>query len=279
MWLFWAILSGILFTGSNLVSRHVLKKNKDAWAYSFFFSLVGALVTLPFFIQNPLVTTKSNYWVFMILVAAFAVLHNLLVFKANNYIEVSISESITKFRLVWIFILSTFLLNESFNWLKLLGTIFIVLSGILMVVKFRKVGSLKGIGMAFLATFVYAGAIISYKYLLEEFSVASVTFFVFFVPTILNSILMPKFISRVKTLVRTDGKWLLIGCGLGGLANLTMTAGINSGEVSKVPVIIEAFLLIALVGERLFLKEKSNLFTKLIVTLLTVIGAVLIKLA
>ncbi|MCX6816821.1 MAG: hypothetical protein NTZ93_03080 [Candidatus Beckwithbacteria bacterium] len=47
MWLIWALISGLFYTGDNLITRYILKGNKDAWAFSFYFSFIGALVSLP----------------------------------------------------------------------------------------------------------------------------------------------------------------------------------------------------------------------------------------
>jgi hypothetical protein len=48
MWLFFAVLAGFLVTGESLITRHVLRGEKDALAFSFYFSLVGAVVSFPF---------------------------------------------------------------------------------------------------------------------------------------------------------------------------------------------------------------------------------------
>jgi hypothetical protein len=52
---------------------------------------------------------------------------------------------------------------------------------------------------------------------------------------------------------------LLAACGLGGLANLAMNQGLATGEASSVLAVIEAFLVLTLVGERVVLKEKEQL--------------------
>jgi drug/metabolite transporter (DMT)-like permease len=280
MWLFFSLLSGLFYTASNLITRQILKKgNNDAWAFSFFFSAVGALVSFPFMVMQMKVANKPQYWFIMLVVGVLIVAQNLLSFASSKYISPSVSGSITKFRLVWVMILSIIILHESSSLFKIGGTLLTVLSGIIIMKKLAKPKDKKGIYFAFGGTIFYAIVIILYKFLFSSFNSQSLTFFIFFIPMVINIIIMPKSISRIISLAKDKGKLVFIGCALGGFANLAMNQGLSLGEVSRVLVLIESCLVITLIGEHFLLKERENLKTKIIAVISATIGAVLIRLS
>src|SRR5262249_40257279 len=132
MWLIFALLAGALYTGQGLITRHVLRGQKDAWAFSFYFSLVGAIVSFPFMLASPKIPTTWQPWALTLVVGLLIVGQNLLNFKSNTYIQASLSGAITKFRLVWVFILSVLILQTDFSWQKLVGTLLAVGAGLVI---------------------------------------------------------------------------------------------------------------------------------------------------
>lgn len=279
MWLFYALLAGVLYTVVGLLTRHLLRGNKDAWAYSFYFSLVGALVSLPFMLADPVLPAGWRPWALALVVGALIVGNNLLFFKAANHIEASLSGAISKFRLVWVFVLSVAVAQTAFSWPVLVGTLLTVAAGLVVIHHFRQPRSLTGVLLVFASTILYAVTIILYKYLFASFGVASATFFaVFLVPAILNFALMPRATARIKTMFKENWKIVGLATGFGALANLAMNQGLSLGSSTAVLVIIEAFLVLTLVGEHIFLKEKEMLWVKITAVLLAVAGAVLIRL-
>lgn len=278
MWFIYSLISGAFYTGSGLLTRYVLKNKKDAWAFSFYFSAVGALVSLPFMLANFKIASSLQPWLLMTLVGLLIVLQNFLNFTSSNYLEASLSGTVTKLRLAWIFLLGTIFLHKAFSFSKLLGTILTLAASLIIIKKFSLPHKLKGIYLAIASTFAYAIVILLYKFLFSSFNSVSLTFFIFLIPTILNLFFMPKAFVRIHRIFCEDGKAVILACALGAFANLAMNQALSIGEITKVPVIIESFLIITLVGEHLFLKEKQHLKTKLIAVALALAGALLIKL-
>ncbi len=277
MWFLFAVLSGLFYTGSQLISRHVLKGGKDPWAFSFYFSLIGALVTLPFMLLDLRLPSEGKLYLFMFLAGIFIVVHNYLMFKSQNFLEPSLQGAILKLRLVWVLLLSIILLSESLTPYKIVGTVFAFLAGIVVVGRFGKNNQLKGIVLVVMATILYSCLFILNKFLLDDFNAQSITFFVFLFPTFINFGVMPDRINRITKLIKSDFKFVVIACIFGAFANLTMNKALSLGEASKVLVIIESFLIALLAGEKIFLKEKGGLFIKLIAVLLATAGAILIR--
>jgi len=280
MWLLFAVISGVLYTGSSLITRHILKNdNNDVWAFSFYFSAIGALISLPFVLVDPQVATSFQPWLLMVFVGVLIVVHNLLNFASSKYISPSMSGSITKFRLVWVMILSILILNESSTIFKIVGTFLTVFSGIVIMKNLAKPKDIKGVFYSFWATIFYAAIIILYKFLFSSFNSQSLTFFIFFIPMVINIAIMPNSFERIYLLAKNNSRMVFLGCALGGLANLAMNQGLSLGEASRVLVLIESFLVVTLVGEHLFLKEREHLNTKIIAVVAATIGAVLIRMS
>lgn len=277
MWILFSVLAGVFYTTQNLASRSVLKAGKDAWAFSFYFSLIGAATTLPFLWFSFDVPTTPWPWFLVGVMGLLIVLHNFLTFKATNYLEASVLGSITKFRLVWILLIGTVLLGEALSVAKVTGTFFTLLAGILVYYRFQKLELQTGIWLGFAATVVYGCLIWLVKTLLNDFSSVSLTFFIFAVPAVLNYLLMPQAFSRIKALALSDGTMVLLATFFGGLANLAINHAFSLGEASRVVVITEAFLVVVLVGEQVLLKERSRFVVKLLAVILSVLGAILIQ--
>lgn len=279
MWLIWALFSGLFYTASNLITRYILKDNKDAWAFSFYFSFIGAFVSLPFILHQFQGGKSWQMWMLMIFVGILIVGHNWLNFKSSNYLEASVNGAILKLRLAWVLIFSLIFFKESFSWYKLVGTFLAILAGVIIIQGIKRPNSIKGTILAFSSTIVYATVIMLYKILFADFNAVTLTFFIFLIPTIFNFVIMPKAIKRLKEIIRLNGKAVILACGLGGLANLAMNEGLVGAETTKVLVIIESFLVLALVGEHFWLKEKTYLRIKIVAVICATAGAILIRLS
>jgi drug/metabolite transporter (DMT)-like permease len=278
MWFLFSVLAGALYTGEVLILRYLLRQQKDAWAFSFFYSLVGTVICLPFMLSAPVIPADAGVWVLALLVGLLIVGHNLLIFKASNFLEASLIGTLSKLRLVWVFILGVTLLQDPFNWQKLAGTLLAIIAGLVIMHNFKRPRSTTGVSLVLWATFLNAAVIILSKYLLGSFNAVSLTFFATFLPAVIfNFILMPRAIPRIKKLFKEDWRLVLLACALGSLANLALNQALSLHDASSVLVIGEAFLVLVLVGEHIWLKEKEYLWVKLLSVALAVAGAILMQ--
>lgn len=278
MWFAFAALAGVLYTVEGLLQRFLLRAQKDAWAFSFFYSFVGAVITFPLMLSNPQVPSEVGPWLLALLIGALIVCHNLLIFKATHFIEASLLGALGKLRLVWIFALGIVFLGAAFSWLQLLGTILVILAGLVIVHKFRRPKSMTGVVLVLASTIFAALIIILTKYLLDSFNTVSLTFFATFLPAaILNFALMPRASSRIKTLFKDDWRIVLLTCSFGTLANLALNQALSLQDASSVVIISEVFLILVLVGEHILLKEKEQLWIKAVSVALAISGAILIQ--
>jgi drug/metabolite transporter (DMT)-like permease len=278
MWFFFAALTGMLYTGEMLMGRFLLRKQNDAWAFSFFYSLIGTIITLPLMLADFKVPHHIAPWVLAAMVGVLIVCNNLLLFKASSYLEASLVGTLGKLRLAWVFVLSIIFLGTVFSWSQLAGTALAILAGAVVTYRFKRTESIHGIVFAISATIFAALIIITTKYLLHSFSVAGLTFFATFLPaTILNFVLMPKASTRIRRLFRVEWRSVLLTCALGTFANLALNKALSLHNANSVVVISEVFLVLVLVGEHAVLREKEQLWIKILSVTLAILGAILIQ--
>ena len=279
-WVLFSILASILFTAGSLLSRHLLKSLKDPWAYSFWFSFGGALICLPLFLLSPSIPMSWLPWLLVVVMGGLVVAHNLLLFTALHYIEVSVSGSIMKLRLVWVYILGALFLNEPATPVKLIGICLIIAAAFFVFHKFKQKNSLKGIVLVLVASIFNATGITLVKYLLGFFNSVSLTFFAgFLASAVINMLIMPKFVQRATRIIKERGRLIFLSAGLGGFANLLFNKALELGEATRVVLVVEAFLIITLVGESMILKEKDRLWVKAVAVMLATAGAVLVSIS
>jgi drug/metabolite transporter (DMT)-like permease len=273
-------VAGLFFVITNIAGRAVLKHAKDYWSYSFYFSLIGSIVILPFIFVDLKIPTTIVPWLILIFVCGIITLHNFFSFGAQSYISPSIQGSLNKFRLLWIFLLSLIFLSAEFTWFKMLGVIFTFLAGIVLSGVIKKPDSIKGALYTIISTIIYAFIIILYDVLLQDFSVFFLTFTVFFIPALMNFLIMKSPVRRLKEYIFKDLKMLIIGAVTGGIANIFMNFSISITEDPTVAiVIIEASLIILLAGEIIILRENKNFWMKSLSVIFAVLGAVFIRVA
>lgn len=280
MWLLFSVLAGALFTAESLLQRFHLRKQKDAWTFALFYCLIGTMVTFPFMLADPKIPTHPTPWILAALVGLLIVGNNLLFFKATGLIEVSLINSLLKLRLVWVFLFGILFLHDPFSWEKLLGTVLTIGAGWLIIHSFKRPDSTKGIYLILTMTVVNAAIVILFKYLLSSYNAVSLTFFADFLPaTIFTILLAPKAIARIKTIFKDDWRIIFLACTFGALSNLALNAALSLHDVTSVLIINEVFLILVLVGEHVFLKEKEQLWIKVVTVILAVVGAILIQIS
>lgn len=278
MWLTFSLLAGFLYTGSDLLSRSVLKKKQDAWAFSFYFSAIGAIVTLPFAIFSFSAPNSLLVWLLMIGIGLLIVLHNFLKNKALNFAELSLGAVSYKLRLVFILVFGILVGQEILSLTKALGLIFALLAGVLIVLKFKKPEKLTGIYLNLFAAVIYALVITIMKYLFTNgFNSQTLTFFIFSIPAVLNFMLMPNVTARVSKTFLEDGKAIILACTLGAFANLAINYAYSLTEVTRVAVITESFLVLVFLGEHFVLKERESTLVKLLAVTFAILGAILVQ--
>ncbi len=285
-----ALIAGALYTGSNLVARKVLKDGSDAWSYSFIFSSIGLIVTLPLLLVEYLAAAFNNterlsesaghepslLILVVIAMGLIVVAHNAALFSANNYISPSVNGSIYKLRLIWLALIGTVFFQESLTDGLKLGTLLVVASGVILAGGMKGKKSLLGITLVAAASVFYAVGLSASKFLLTDLTSLQVTTLVFAVPAALNLPIIYRRRERFLALWQKHKKLVLMGGVLGAFANICVFAALATENISVVPLLIEAFLVVTFAGEIIILRERENLKLKLLAVALSILGSILV---
>lgn len=274
-----ALLSGTFYTTSALIQRHLLKnKTQDSWAYSFWFSLVGVVASLPFLMSDIRIKFEPKLFVLLIFAGLLVTIHNYLNISSYKFISPSLQGALNKTRLLWVFLLAIVFWKSDFGYTELVGVLLTLGSGFLISRSFREKLERRGILLALSAAIVYASVITMYPIFKRSLSSAGISFFVFLIPAIINLLIMPNSLKRIYKILK-EQKWTLIAANLfGALGFITFNEAIYLGSATKVIVLTESFLIITLALEHLVLKDKKHLAIKLIAALLALGGAISIQL-
>ncbi|MGV8169100.1 MAG: EamA family transporter [Candidatus Nanoarchaeia archaeon] len=275
MWFIFALIAGIFFALNSLVVRLYVKKNKDSWAMSFFFSAMCAAILLPFFIYEFEFTNTWYFWGTLLILSVIIVIHNAMSFKASSLLGASTQNTLYKLRLLWLVIMGVIVFNEVLT-LKTIAGMVLIVAAALMIIDYGKWKvSRKGIILVLLCTITGMLLAVLTKKIVGMSGVLTLTFLVFFIPAIFNAAAMPNFVKRAKKEFSNIKLMLIIGV-LAVIANLALIKALSYDVLSGVYFVIDAGLIVILFGERLFLKEKERLPWKIAAVILAIAGAVLI---
>jgi drug/metabolite transporter (DMT)-like permease len=113
---------------------------------------------------------------------------------------------------------------------------------------------------------------------LGSFNAVSLTFFASYLPaTVFIFLSMRHAPSRIKKIFHEDWRTMFLACALGAFSNLALNAALSLSDATNVVVINEAFLVLVLVGEHIFLKEREYTWVKALSVALAITGAILIE--
>ncbi len=279
MWFIFALISGVFFAINSLMMRRYAKEHEDMWIFSFSFSLFCSIILLPFFIYEFKLTNTAVFWGGVVLIGTVVVINNLMGFTASKLLGPSTQNIIGKFKLIWLVITGLILFSEVLTLTKIIGIILIISASLLVIdYKSWKV-SRKGIILVFVGTLTSTLYAIIIKKLIVLSGPLTLTFLVFFIPMLLNAIVIPNFIKRVKKeYSKVSNIKALFFIGLAGsVANLALIKALSYSELSGVYLIMEASLIVIIFGEHFVLKEKERVLLKALAVCLAIVGALLVR--
>ena len=275
MWFIFALIAGIFFAINSLIIRYYSKNNNDAMMTSFFFSFFSSIILLPFFIFEFKVTNSLIFWGGILLMGVILVISNMMSFKAAQLVDASTQNTVGKLRLLWMIIAGVIIFNEIITARIIIGMILILIAA-LLIIDYKKWNfSKKGILLIVLATITSTFYAILLKKVVDMSGVLTVTFLVCLFPAIINALVIPNFLNKIKKKI-INLKLLIAIALVGVIANLALIKALSYEVLSGVYFIMDASLIVVLFGEHLVLKEKERIGWKIVAVLFAILGAILI---
>lgn len=280
-WLYYSLGAAISLAFLNILSRILTVDSKNPRAFSIVFNIICIIMSLILFIftgSYKVISfpTRIDAWIYLLIASFFYGLNERFRFLISKILEASIYSIIGNITVIIAFFISFFLYKESLTVTKLLGSMFILFSLLLVSeLKKSKISS-KGIFLG-IVTSIYLGVAMSLDkkgaifFNPETYNILlwAVPFIVLYFPGIK--------IKEIKAEFK-QFSWKIILLAFFNFVGfyLGLKAFILADATKVIPVIQTSTLLTVIAGIFL-LNEKNNLFKKILAGIIAVIGVFLLR--
>lgn len=281
MWIFFALTSVFTDSLSNLTRRILMKKDtSDPYVSAIVFQFLLAIFTWIFAWSRGLlfIFPKTSLWPNIVLSSVLYATGTLLNFKAYKKIGASEVTILGAFGSVASIIFAVFFLQESFGILKLVGTLFILISVIILyggtTFKLNK-GMWYAIGMAC----CFGVAIVNDTFVLKSYIAIPYVPIISFLPGLFLLIAKPQSIVGIRNIMKNKQvvSPLIILCIVYSIQAITYFLAIEKGaHASQIGPISKSAIIITVLLATIFLRERDNLLKKSLSTVLVMVGVLLL---
>lgn len=274
-WVILALAAGIFSNVLNFISRSILKNNGDSTAWAWTYETLRLLFILPFAFFDFKMVFSLKAILILLSTGLTEFISVYFYMKMHKFTHLSISSILSRTRIIWVPILAFLFFGERLNNLEYLG-IAILFLGLSIVVAPHKFFIDKGAIYANLAAFMIASNTVIIKQA-APFASTPVIMIFFSLPAV---ILFPIFMKNAKQRLihqNFDNKLpKLIGVASNVIALLLLMAALRVGEVSKVNGLYQGMLIVSVLAGIILLKERKDILRKLLGTVVTLIGILLL---
>ena len=247
------------------------------------FTVVAQIVTsaftillIPFFtIRFP---TDIRVYIILGISIIFYALHDRLATTIRKGLEASTYSIINQLSNVFMIIAGVLLFKEPVVWHRMLGAALILFSNVMIFFEKGKFRFNKYVVLAVIANLLYTCAVLIDVNLSEQFNLPFYVILTLFIPAILITIFerikIKDIIGEFKT---GNTKSIIITSIAWSIAIVAHLKSLQLGKVTIVAPLSSLGVILNVIVSYLFLKEKDNLFKKIIASLLVMLGIFLIK--
>lgn len=279
-WVFYIILYLIFAVAFNQYYKITTKKMKKAGALTVLMEgMAGlfALLLFPLFeIKFP---TDIKVYLFLGVAIIFYAIQDRLGTTVRSGIEASTYSIIKQLSTVFMIFAGLLFFKEPFILNKIIGAFLIVISNILV---FYKKGSFKidkYIGLGIIANLCFTIALFIDVNYSEQFNLAFYVALTLIIPALLILFLERIKLTDIANEFKTGNKKAILITSISwGVMLIVQLRAYQLGKVTMVAPLCSLTVIINVIVGYLFLKERDNLFKKILASILVIISVLLIKL-
>lgn len=280
-WLWLTLLSVFFVSIANILQRILMKGDKsNPYSYAVFFHfLLGILNFIcALFFGSHLSLFSGNFFL-LLLASALWGATMVFLFKALQLVNVSEVTILSTLRVFVVIVASIVFLHESFSIVKVIGTVIIIIST-LLVTDFKKgIKFNKGIIYILLMAFLGGLAIVTDSFNVKYYDAVFYNSVQNFLSGLCILLFYPKALKQWKHFAQPDFLKKMLPLGIfstiQGIAYLLALA--TPGVTAQVGTIRQSTVIVTIILAIIFLNEKNNLLHKIIATVLVMIGVVLLR--
>lgn len=204
---------------------------------------------------------------------------NIFIFKSIKLIEASEFTIFFTTRVLWSIVAAIIVLREVFVPQQFMGTFLIILGIVIVSLKANTLKLGKGELFVLFAAATFGSEFINDAYILQKVDVFFYMPMVFIVPSILTWVVFPR---STKTIIRLTTspsikKILLLGVFFAISASTYLIAYQVGRNAAQIASINQSQTVITVVAATIFLKERKDYLKKIIASVLTFAGVLLVK--
>lgn len=278
-WIFWILLYLVAFVVFNQQYKIATKLMNTSGSFTVVAQIVTSAFTIlliPFFtIRFP---TDIRVYIILGISIIFYALHDRLATTIRKGLEASTYSIINQLSNVFMIIAGVLLFKEPVVWHRMLGAALILFSNVMIFFEKGKFRFNKYVVLAVIANLLYTCAVLIDVNLSEQFNLPFYVILTLFIPAILITIFerikIKDIIGEFKT---GNTKSIIITSIAWSIAIVAHLKSLQLGKVTIVAPLSSLGVILNVIVSYIFLKEKDNLFKKIIASLLVILGIFLIK--
>ena len=274
-WVILAALGGIFSNAFDFFSRYILRRESDSTFWAWYFEALRLIIFTILVFFNFYIQLEIKTFFLLFIVGFTELLAVFLYMKMHKYLQLSISTILLRSRLIWIPLISFIFLGQNLDLSGYIG-ILLLFIGISVILIPKKLYFDKGARFALAAAFVLS---INFIFIKQSTHYASLPLIIIAdsLPAfIIFPIIMRNFKKRVIEGVKRNLVLKLTAVGLNAVSANFLLLALTIGDVSKVNAIHQAMMVTAILAGIVLLKEKENILNKLLGTIMTVVGVILL---
>lgn len=278
LWLIYSILTGIASNTFNFLTRYILRDKYDPIVFLWYIEFAKLAVFLPFaFLFDWKIIISTESIIILLLTGITQLIGAYFWIKMHELSHLSISTIISRTRMIWVPLFAYFLLGEQLKALDYWG-IAILFIGVSIISAPNKIFVDKGTKYANAAALLVAINIIFAKMALPYASNSVMIVFHALPSVLIVPFLMKNAGLRLKTIVTKRFKLTTFAVIINLLTFLFFVLAIRIGDASKVNAVYQGMLFLSVLAGIIFLKEREDIPRKIIGTVVTFGGVVMLSL-
>lgn len=274
--LFLYLIITVIFNESY---RVVSQKIKNAGALTILLELIAgvfSLLLVPFYeIKFP---TDFKIYFLLFLAIVFYAIQNRLATTARSGMDASAYSIIKQLSNVFIIVMGFLFLKEELTFHKIIGSILLIGSNVLI---FYEKGTWKNnryLLLGILANLCMGMALFLDVNTSNSFNLAFYVSITLIFPSILVFIIERIKIKEIRKEWKTNSKYFIFITGISwSLMMITKLRCYQLGDVTKIAPLCSLTVILNVLFDFIFLKDRKNIFKKLIASILIIIGVFMIK--
>jgi drug/metabolite transporter (DMT)-like permease len=274
-WIFIALLGGLVSNLGNFLFRYLLKEGDDYTAYAWFYQAFRFIFFLIVSIFSFSFVGGIKGILILLVLGLGEISSAYFLMAMHSHSHLSISTIIARTRIIWIPLIAFFVFNETLNTPQYFG-IAILFTGLSIAVSPGKILVDKGIKLAFMSSISAAVVNILMK-ASSDYASPPVLAAAMSLPSVL---LFPIFMKNPKKRIVSSLKINLPIKILTGFVNVSsmylLIKALSLGPAGIVAGLYQSMMITSVVAGIFVLGEKEDIGKKIIGTLITIVGVILL---